>query len=186
MKAVARSYLWWPGMDNNLEETVRACERCQQHSRSLCRTVHRRTLLVIADAFSKWLDVYATQSATTEVVIEKLTTSFAIHGIPERLHLVLANGTCFMSSEFRTFCKSQEIIHTKSAPYHPSSNGLAKRVARTLKDGLRKLATGSLNEKCRHFCWHTAIRRTPPQAQRQQSYFWEGDHASDSPSSDPP
>ena len=54
MKAVARSYLWWPGMDNDLEEAVRACERCQKHatpmvmaettmvahSRRLCGTVH--------------------------------------------------------------------------------------------------------------------------------------------------
>ena len=28
MKAVARRYLWWPGMDIDMEETVQACERC--------------------------------------------------------------------------------------------------------------------------------------------------------------
>ena len=96
-----------------------------------------RMFLVIVDAFSKWLDVYATQSATTEVTLEKLKTSFAIHGIPERL--VSDNGTCFTSSECRTFCESQRIIHTKLAPYHSSSSGLAERTVQTVKDGLRKL-----------------------------------------------
>ena len=109
-----------------------------------------RMFLVIVDAFSKWLDVYATQSATTEVMLEKLKTSFAIHGIPKRL--VLDNGTFFMSSEFRTFCKSQGIIHTKSAPYHPSSTGLDEWAVQILKDGLRKLETESLNESCKKFC----------------------------------
>ena len=120
------------GMDNDLEGTVRACERCQQHAKT---PPHRAPLhpwlwperpwsrihvdiaapfLVIVDAFSKWLDVYATQSTTTDVTLEKLKTSFAIHGIPERL--VSDNGTCFTSSKFRTFRESQGIIHTKSAP----------------------------------------------------------------------
>ena len=171
MKAVARSYLWWPGMDNDLEGTVRACERCQQHVKAPPRApLHPwlwperpwsrfhvyyvglfmgRMFLVIVDAFSKWLDVYATQSATTEVTFEKLKTSFAIHGIPERL--VSDNGTCFTSSEFRTFCESREIIHTKSASYHPLVNGLAELAVQALKDGLRKLETGSLNEKLQNF-----------------------------------
>ena len=101
--------------------------------------------LVIVDAFSKWLGVYATQSATKEVTLEKLKTSFAIHGITESL--VSGNGTCFRSSKFRTFCQSQGIIDTKSAPYRPSSNGLAERTVQTLKDRPRKLETGSFNEK---------------------------------------
>ncbi|XP_062508423.1 uncharacterized protein K02A2.6-like [Corticium candelabrum] len=172
MKAVARSYLWWPGMDKNLEGTVRACERCQQRVKApprallhpqllpkrLWSRIHvdyagsfmGRMFLVTVDAFSKWLDVYATQSATTEVTSEKRKTSFAIHGIPERL--VSDNGTCFTSSEFRTFCESQGIIHTKSTPYHPSSNRLAERAVQTFKDGSRKLETRSLNETLQTFC----------------------------------
>ena len=90
--------------------------------------------LVIVDAFSKWLDVYATQ---LEVNFEKLKTLFAIHRIPERF--VLDNSTCSTTSEFCTFCGSQRIIHTKSAPYQLSSNGPAKRAKQTLKDGLKRL-----------------------------------------------
>ena len=41
------------------------------HSHRLRETVHGENVLVIADAFSKWLDVYATQSATTEATLEK-------------------------------------------------------------------------------------------------------------------
>ena len=140
MKAVARSYLCWPGMDNDLEGTVRPCKRCRQNVKAPPRAplhpwlwlerpwsrIHvdyagpfmGRMFLVIL--FSKWLDVYANQSATTEGTLEKLKTSFAIHGIPERL--LSGNRTCFTSSEFCTFCESQGLIHTKSAPYHPSSN----------------------------------------------------------------
>ncbi|KAJ8351903.1 hypothetical protein SKAU_G00233790 [Synaphobranchus kaupii] len=30
MKELARSYFWWPGLDGQIEETVRACTSCQQ------------------------------------------------------------------------------------------------------------------------------------------------------------
>ena len=29
MKAFARSYVWWPGMDNEIENTVKSCKSCQ-------------------------------------------------------------------------------------------------------------------------------------------------------------
>ena len=29
MKSIARSHLWWPNFDSNIEETVRACHLCQ-------------------------------------------------------------------------------------------------------------------------------------------------------------
>ena len=29
MKAVARSYIWWPGIDKEIEETAKTCSGCQ-------------------------------------------------------------------------------------------------------------------------------------------------------------
>ena len=43
-----------------------------------------------------------------------------------------------MSKEFQRFMKENGIKHTRCAPYHPSSNGLAKRFVQTLKNVLRR------------------------------------------------
>ena len=32
MKNLARSYLWWPGLDTDIEEMVKSCEVSQLHS----------------------------------------------------------------------------------------------------------------------------------------------------------
>ena len=29
MKALARSFVWWPGIDNDLESVVKECNQCQ-------------------------------------------------------------------------------------------------------------------------------------------------------------
>ena len=31
MKALGRSYVWWPKMDEDLEEMAKKCETCQDH-----------------------------------------------------------------------------------------------------------------------------------------------------------
>ena len=49
------------------------------------------------------------------------------------------NGTGFMSREFKDFVKANGIKHVTSAPYHPSTNGLAERAVQILKQGLKKV-----------------------------------------------
>ena len=70
-------------------------------------------------------------------MIEELRTIFAQFGIPETI--VTDNGTCCVSTEIEAFFKSNGIKHLTSAPYHPASNGLAKRAVQTVKKGLRKI-----------------------------------------------
>ena len=31
MKALARSYLWWPVMDTDIEQSIKSCKSCQLH-----------------------------------------------------------------------------------------------------------------------------------------------------------
>ena len=101
-------------------------------------------LLVTVDAYSKWIDVQVVNSATSRNTIDHLRTLFATHGIPEVL--VSDNGTPFTSTEFTEFTSRNGIRHIKTAPYHPSSNGLAERAVKTVKEGLKKCnVVGSLN-----------------------------------------
>ena len=98
--------------------------------------------LVIVDAYSKWLEVHATSTATSQITMDKLRSTFAVHGLPDML--VTDNGSVFTSAEFELFCKRNGIKHVTSSPYHPSSNGLAERAVQTLKTALKKGEGNSL------------------------------------------
>ena len=87
------------------------------------------------DSYSKWVNVQIMSSITASKTIEKLRIIFANHGIPQKL--VSDNGPTFTSAEFRTFMARNGIRHITSAPYHPSTNGLAERAVQTFKQALR-------------------------------------------------
>ena len=124
IKGVARGKLWWPGLDEEIESTVRGCLPCQQNSRAppaapFCNWAwpvapwSRLQLdyvspfmggffLVVVDARTKWMDIHYTGgNTTTAVTVEKLRESFATHGFPDSV--VTDNGTYFMSEEFQDF-----------------------------------------------------------------------------------
>ena len=165
-------------MDSTLENKVRTCNHCQMHrknppdaplhpwewpSRPLERVhIHYAgpflgtMFLIIVDAYSKWLEVHPTRVTTSKGTIEKLRETFATHGIPTTL--VCDNGSNFCSEAFEDFLTKNGIHHRKTAPYHPSSNGLAERVVQTFKDGMRKMAEeGSLETRVSRFLFKYRI-----------------------------
>nr|XP_037290929.1 uncharacterized protein K02A2.6-like [Rhipicephalus microplus] len=159
MKALARSYVWWPGMDAAIEEWVRCCSSCQETRPELPRApVHPweasrnpwsrlhmdfagpfqgQTFLIVVDSYSKWLEVIPTSSMTSQTVISALRKLFATHGLPDII--VSDNGAQFKSTEFREFLDSNLIRQVTSAPFHPSTNGQAERMVRTTKEGLSRI-----------------------------------------------
>ena len=157
MKAIARSYFWWSGLDKAIEEMGKTCHTCQANQPnpptaplhpwiwpdSPWKRIHidfagpfqGHSFLVVVDAYSKWPEVAVMSSTTSEKTINVLRTMFAQHGLPEQL--VSDNGPQFTSSEFSQFLQNNRIKHILSAPHHPASNGLAERFVQTLKRNLK-------------------------------------------------
>lgn len=105
----------------------------------------------VSDAHSKWMDIHPMQTITSTKTIEKLRIIFANHGLPQKI--VTDNGPSFTSSEFRAFMSANGIVHIKSAPYHPSTNGLAERAVQTFKQAIPRI---SGRRKFRYFFLSTA------------------------------
>ena len=103
------------------------------------------------------MEVHPVKQATTQVTIQKLRTVFATHGLPEML--VTDNGSVFTSAEFRDFTHRNAIRHVTTAPYHPSSNGLAERAVQTFKAAMKKMISGPMETRVAKFLFH--YRLTP-------------------------
>ena len=86
------------------------------------------------------------------------------YGIPDTI--VSDNASCFTSNEFVHFCKMNGIKHITSAPYHPSTNGMAERAVQTVKEGLKRLTCGTLETRLSIFLF--TYRITP---QTTTKYF---------------
>ena len=81
--------------------------------------------LFAIDAHSKWPEVYPMSSTTTGKTLDILGHIFAAHGLPEQI--VTDNVPQFTLDDFAKFAKLNGIKHIRTAPYHPTSNGLAER-----------------------------------------------------------
>ena len=96
------------------------------------------------------------QSESLRVTIEKLRATFATHSIPTTL--VSDNGSNFCSEEFEDFLTKNGIHNRKTAPYHPSSNGLTESAVQTFKDGMKKMSEkGSLETRVSRFLFKYRI-----------------------------
>ena len=179
MKSLARMYVWWPGLDKDIEESVRLCNECQLNqsnppvaplnpwswpSRPWARVhldyagpIEGHYLLILIDAHSKWIEALPTKSTSSHATIELLHSIFAQFGLPETI--VSDNSSCFVSEEFQQFLKSNGIKQITSAPYHPSSNGLAERGVQIVKKGLKKTTEGSMKSRIAKVLF--AYRNTP-------------------------
>ena len=171
MKALVRSYVWWPKMDADLEQKVRQCSPYQENRKSPPEAplhpwewpykpwvpLHLdyvgpflgKMFLIVMDAHSKWMEAFPMDTSTSSATIEKLRIAFATHGLPEIV--VTDNGSNFASKEFEDFLKQNGIRHIRTAPYHPASNGLAERAVQTFKEGMKKMSGGSVETRVSRF-----------------------------------
>ena len=179
MKSLARTVVWWPKLDNEIEIMVHSCAKCQEQqgdpptlplipwnwpTRPWSR-LHIDYLgpflghmwLLIVDAHSKWLEVFQMDSTTSSATIQCLRDVFSRFGLPDRI--VSDNASYFVSAEFAEFMNKNGIKHSTSAPYHPASNGLAERAVKTFKIGMRKMTQGTLKQKLARFLF--SYRTTP-------------------------
>lgn len=83
-------------------------------------------LLIIVDAYSKWLEVKVTSLTTSAATARILDELFAAYGVP--ITLISDNAPQFASSEFKKFLQLKGVkFHKFIVPYHPSTNGQAER-----------------------------------------------------------
>ncbi|XP_031564662.1 uncharacterized protein K02A2.6-like [Actinia tenebrosa] len=133
-KQRAREVLYWPGMNADIEQTIKNCGKCADFQKSLPSEplaskappdLHfsevgtdlfeydHRTYLLSVDYYSKYIEVDLLQNTTSRSVIEALKSQFSRHGIP---------------TVQRSDCDSQYMLAEFS-----SSNGEAQRAVQTVK-----------------------------------------------------
>lgn len=159
MKRLARRYVYWQGIDREIEHFVRKCEDCVQTQHNPpAATVHpwqpasdnwerlhldyaqygNTHFIILVDVRSKWLEVYPFNHApTTASTIDCLEKIFSFHRYP--IILVTDNATIFTSEEFRSYCAQHGILQRLIAPGHAATNGLAERNVQTFKRRIKSL-----------------------------------------------
>ena len=158
MKQLARSTVYWPRIDFDIEDLCRKCTSCGQFQNkpdepsihpwmmpekpwSRLHLDHAinflgRNWLVLVDAYSKYPCIHPTTSTSSKSTTAILEQEFAHFGYAHTL--VTDNATTFMSQEFQAWCKQRGIVHLTGAPYHPATNGAAERLIQSFKQALRK------------------------------------------------
>ncbi|XP_061467536.1 cyclic nucleotide-binding domain-containing protein 1 [Rhineura floridana] len=155
---------WWPGMDKQVEDTIKSCVTCQHHDKTAITHVPPlqpvplpdsaweklaidivgpfkrapadcRYAITLIDYFSEWPEVAFTSHATSAAVITFLSAVFSQEGDP--MELISDNGTQFTSVEFETFLSERNICHRRSSIYYPQANGEIERFNRSLKQSLQ-------------------------------------------------
>ncbi|XP_036325536.1 uncharacterized protein K02A2.6-like [Rhagoletis pomonella] len=193
-------YYWFPNMRTKVEVFIRNCLKCLMYAsppRAKDRNLHvipkvplpfhtlhidhfgplpsiyskRKHILVVVDAFTKFVKLYPTNSTSTREVTAALEKYFYYYSRPRRI--ISDRGTCFTSLEFSDFISKRNIDHVKVAVASPQANGQVERVNRILKTML-----GKVTDPVNHADWckklseveyavnnsvHSTCRDTPSQ-----------------------
>ncbi|KAF0160877.1 MAG: hypothetical protein FD157_4172 [Rhodocyclaceae bacterium] len=153
---------WWPDMKTNVKKILVTCAICQRiksdgvnstapmtpiPSKRPFERVHidlvgplanskgYRYILVMVDAFTKWVEAIPLRDKSAETVAwAVLTTWVTRYGWMDRIHS--DQGTEFENQVMHGLCDWAGTIKTRTTPYHPQGNGAVERVNRTIREAV--------------------------------------------------
>ncbi|CAI5689948.1 unnamed protein product [Oreochromis niloticus] len=183
-----RDLYWWPKMDSQVPSAITSCLLCQSNDKTThtnpaalqpiplpdglwkklgldivgpfdtaipaCRYV-----ITLTDYYSKCPELAFSPSATTDDVIQFLSSVFSHHGNPE--NIVIDNGTQFTSVMFTSFLQSRGISHSRTSVYYPAANGAIERFHRALRTCIQTAIQQSKPWKATVLDWLQVYRATP-------------------------
>ena len=163
-KSLVRSRFYWPGLDADVDEKVRTCDRCILRksnpgpSAGLVNIVSTKPMelvcidfltlerskggfekiLVITDHFTRYAQAIPTRNELAKTTAKHLFENFISHyGFPARLHS--DQGRNFESSVIKELCRLGNVEKSRTTPYHPMGNGMVERFNQTLLNMLGTL-----------------------------------------------
>ena len=152
----AKSTVFWPGINADIEKHVKQCDECQKHQASATRDYNNeiettypfeilgsdifmwdnKNFLILVDYFTSYFFVRPLNDITSNTVIKQIKTVMSEFGVPTRLHT--DSGTQYTSQMFADFANDYGFIHTTSSPHYHESNGKSERFIGTIKKTLQK------------------------------------------------
>jgi len=159
-----KNHYFWSGLSGDVNNWCRQCTQCAQSKGPPLRphghlqkvpvgapmdlvtmdvlsglptsTDGSKYILVVVDAFTKWVEAYAIpdQEATT-CMNAAYQGFFSRFGFPRQLHS--DQGRNFEATLVKELCALAGIHKTRTTPYHPRSDGLSERANRTILQMLR-------------------------------------------------
>jgi len=158
------------GKSNRTTTAHRTGERDQHHGPRLGIGY----LHTVIDDHSRvaYIEICADETATTAIgVLRRAVAWFADHGVTVE-RVLSDNGSCYRSHAWKEACTELDIVHKRTRPYRPQTNGKIERFHRTLADGwayarfydseaARRAALPGWIHFYNHHRIHSAINGTP-------------------------
>ncbi|GCB64208.1 hypothetical protein scyTo_0000248 [Scyliorhinus torazame] len=155
----AREAVYWPGINDDIANTVLNCPTCQRFQPDQPRETLQphelvtspwskvsidlfhalgRDYVLIVDYFLTYPEMERLHDITSSAVSHACKDTFARHGIP--LTVISNNGPCFASQEWTNFARRYNFVHVTSSPLYPQCNGKAEKGVHVVKRLLCKAA----------------------------------------------
>lgn len=159
----AKTCIYWPNINNDIEALVSQCHICQKHQPAQSKeplmpivpnvpnitwhtigtdlfTIHGHDFLIIADYHSKFPVVERLPKDTSSNTVASITAKiFSMFGVPNVI--ISDNGPQFTGQAYRQLMQKYGISHVTSSPHHSQSHGFIERTIRTIKSLMNKSAS---------------------------------------------
>ena len=151
-----RLEVWWPGYVRDVQNYVQKCPKCLEIKDFTPKSTHKwlsegepwhrvhmdhahvngiGLLLILVDSFSGWPEVVKVKDKKSVTIQQVLRVIFSRNGVPKTL--VSDNAPEFCDDNLCSWLRKIGCKPYKTPPYHPQSNGIAERMVRTVKLGLK-------------------------------------------------